>query len=110
MDGILDGAEFGPDGGLWGEEDGSDDGAGFASYMQQENPVRFNQQVAQLRAITSLYKFPVEEPFFKEGTYGRDKIHVNGRVCTGCGHAYEQLPDSDATLLAQVSVVQRSPP
>ncbi|CAN0349294.1 unnamed protein product, partial [Hapterophycus canaliculatus] len=40
-------------------------------------------------------------PSSREGTYGRGKIHVNGRVCTGCGRPYEQLVDSDATLLAQ---------
>lgn len=79
-DGMADGEEFGLEGGFWGEEEGSDDDTGFASYTQREDPARFNQQIATLRMIMSVYKFPVEEPFFKEGTYGRDKIHVNGRV------------------------------
>ncbi|CAN0318702.1 unnamed protein product, partial [Scytosiphon promiscuus] len=92
---------LGPDVGLWGEEEDGDDGGGLASYTQQEDPVRFGQQLGLLRMITSLYRFPVEEPFLKEGTYGRGKIHVNARVCTGCGRPYEQLIDSDATLLAQ---------
>lgn len=89
-----------------GVEEGDAGDVGFASHTQREDPVRFNQQVAMLRMIMSIYKFPVEEPSLNKEAYGRDRIRMHGRVCLGCGRAYDQLPDSNATLLAQVGFLR----
>ncbi|CAN0372978.1 unnamed protein product, partial [Ectocarpus fasciculatus] len=103
LDGGMDGMEFGPKGGVWGDEDSTGDDVGFASSTQRTDPIRFRQQMAQLRLICSVYKCPVDEPEFKEGTYGRDTIHIKGCICTGCGNPYEQLPDADGILLGQAA-------
>lgn len=104
QDGEMDGVECRPGGGGRVEEDGIDGDMGSASYTQQTNPLAFERNMAQLRMITALYHFPVAEPDFKEGTYGRPKIHVRGCSCTGCGRQYVQLADATVTLLAQVGV------
>lgn len=102
LDGDMDGMEFGPEGGVWGDEHSTGNDVGFASSTQRTDPTRFKQQMAQLTMICSVYKFPVDEPEFKEGTYGRDTIHINGCICTGCGNPYERLSDADAILVGQV--------
>ncbi|CAM9175839.1 unnamed protein product [Scytosiphon promiscuus] len=94
-------AKFGHNAGTSGVKEGDAGDLEFASYTQREDPVGFDKKMAMLRMIMSLYKFPVEEPSLKKEAYGRDKIRVHGRVCLGCGRAYDQLPDSSATLLAQ---------
>lgn len=99
-----DDMDGGPEGEVGGEEDGVDSGVGFVGQTQRTDPLLYGQSMAQLRLIASVLKFPVVEPRLKEGTYGRDTIHVNQAYCTGCGQKFERrLPDAEATLLALVS-------
>ena len=101
-DGEMDGMDFGFEGGVLGDEGGIGDDTKSVSYTQVTDPPLFAKNMAQLRVISSVYKFPVDEPEVKEGTYGRDTIHVNGSVCTGCGVPYDKLANGDATLFGQV--------
>lgn len=105
QDGGADGVECGPEEGPCGE-DGSDGERGVergsASYTQQSSPEVFARNMAQLRMVVAIYRFPVVEPEWKEGTYGRNRISIRGCNCTACGRPYNNLPDADATLLAHV--------
>lgn len=102
-DGEMDGMELGPEG--WEGEGANGGDTEFASYTQRDDPQRFAEKMAQLRVITAVYKFPVDEPQLKPETLGRKKIHVNACFCPGCGESYRQLADGQATLLGQVGVV-----
>lgn len=99
-DGEMDGMDFGLEG--CGGEGALGGDTGFASYTQRDDPRRFAEKMAQLRVITAVYKFPVDEPQLKPKTLGRQKIHVNACFCPGCGEGYSQLADGQATLLGQV--------
>lgn len=96
---------------VWAEADGGPEEGigegerGSASWTQRANPRIFARNMAQLRTIMAVYSFPVKEPYFKEGTYGRPKIHVTGRHCTSCLGPYDELPDADAILLTQVMLL-----
>ena len=62
----ADGVEYGPEEGSCGEEDGSDGERGVekgsASYTQHSSPEGFARNMAQLRMVVAIYRFPVEEP------------------------------------------------
>lgn len=96
LDGLAEGVEYGPEEESCREEDGSDDESdaerGSASYTQHTNPEVFARHMAQLRMITAIYRFPVEEPKWKEGTFGRSKISIKGRHCTACGRSMTISP------------------
>ncbi|CAN0500265.1 unnamed protein product, partial [Ectocarpus sp. 12 AP-2014] len=97
----TDGVEYEPDGDMGVKEGDRDANMGFAWNIQREDEALFGERMAMARKIIAVYKFPIEEPQLKDGTYGRDKIHVNERICTGCRTPYEVLPDTDAILVGQ---------
>eukprot|EP00903_Cladosiphon_okamuranus_P012692 g11868.t2 len=101
QDGDMDGIEIESEEGVGDGEDVVGGDTGFASYTQRQDPQSFREKMDQLRVITAVCRFPVAEPEFKEGTFGRGKIHVNACFCTGCGHKYEQLADGEAILVGQ---------
>ncbi|CAN0257207.1 unnamed protein product [Ectocarpus sp. 8 AP-2014] len=101
QDGDIDGVEYEPDRDMGVEEGDRDANMGFAWNIQREDEALFGERMAMARKIIAVYKFPVEEPQLKDGTYGRDKIHVNECICTGCRTPYEVLPDTDAILVGQ---------
>lgn len=106
-DGGMDGVECEPEGRASEEEGDGDGNMRSAQKTQRDDPKRFQRLMAQLIVIMALYHFPVKEPCFKEGTYGRNKISVRARFCTGCGKALKALPEGDATLLGLVSFLCR---
>lgn len=106
LDEDTDGVEYEPDGDMGVKEGDRDANMGFAWNIQREDEALFGERMAMARKIIAVYKFPIEEPQLKDGTYGRDKIHVNERICTGCRTPYEVLPDTDAILVGQVGVLR----
>ena len=101
-DGEMDGMGCGPEWGVCGDDGSNGDDKRLASSVQATDPVQFERRMAQLRVITAVYMFPVDEPMLKAGTYGRTTIHVNACCCTGCGQKYDRLSDGEATLVSQV--------
>jgi len=99
----MDGADAGPEWAVEEEEHAIDPDAGFVSHAQREDP-QFEQRMAQLRLIASVYKLPVGEPKLEAGTYGGDTIHVNLRYCSCCGEEFQRLANAEAILVGQVSV------
>lgn len=81
---------------------GHQDEPGIASHTQRDNSRLFQGNVGVVLKLGSLLKFPVEEPHFKPGTFGRPKIFFHESICTSCAEPYTLLPDADATLIAQV--------
>lgn len=100
-DGEMDGMEFGPDWSAWGDDGTAGYDMSLASSIQTNDPVLFKQRMAQLRLITSVYRFPVDEPKLKEGSTGAKTLMLMHAFAQAAESRTSNFPTATQPLLAR---------